>query len=147
MTFVIERLQLFYVFDKTLPEFSEWLHALKDKPMLIRLVRRLEKVQRGNLGDVKAVGHGVFEMREHFGPDWRMYYVLRGTVLIVMLGGDDQGVMVMTKKIDLAGLPEFDLAEYLDSEAVISECLNQTIADGDMAELAHTLGVGRALVA
>ena len=26
-------------------------------------------------------------MREHFGPGWRMYYVKRGSVLIVMLGG------------------------------------------------------------
>ena len=44
----------------------------------------------GNLGDVKPVGEGVFEMREHFGPGWRMYYVQRGEVLIVMLGGGDK---------------------------------------------------------
>ncbi len=47
----------------------------------------------------------------------------------------------MTRKIDPADLPEFDLAEYLDSEEAISEYLNQIIADGDMAELAHALGV------
>jgi len=29
-------------------------------------------------------------MREQFGPGWRMYYVLRGTTLIVMLGGGDK---------------------------------------------------------
>jgi len=28
-------------------------------------------------------------MREHFDPGWRMYYVQRGAVLIVMLGGGD----------------------------------------------------------
>ena len=78
---------------KTLPEFTEWLNALKDKPTLIRLVRRLDKVQRGSLGDVKAVGHGVFEMCEHFGPGWLMYYVQRGAVLIVMLGAADPFVM------------------------------------------------------
>ena len=44
----------------------------------------------GNLGDVKPVGGGVFEMREFFGPGWRMYYVQRGTVLILMLGGGDK---------------------------------------------------------
>lgn len=44
----------------------------------------------GNLGDVKPVDEGVFEMREHFGPGWRMYYVQRGAVLIVMLGGGDK---------------------------------------------------------
>jgi putative addiction module killer protein len=36
------------------------------------------------------VGEGVFEMREHFGPSWRMYFVRRSNVLIVMLGGGDK---------------------------------------------------------
>lgn len=55
-----------------------------------RLVRRLERAAGGHLGDVKPVGEGVFEMREFFGPGWRMYYTLRGEVLIVMLGGGDK---------------------------------------------------------
>lgn len=44
---------------KPLPEFTAWLGSLKDKPTQIRLARRLEKVQRGNLGDVKSVVDGV----------------------------------------------------------------------------------------
>jgi putative addiction module killer protein len=83
---------------KPLPEFTAWLSGLKDKPTLIRLVRRLDKAQRGSLGDVKPVGDGVFEMREHFGPGWRMYYVQRGTVLIVMLGGGEKS----TQSADIA---------------------------------------------
>ena len=55
-----------------------------------RLARRLEKAQNGNLGDIRPVGNGVFEMREHFGPGWRMYYIQRGELLIVMLGGGDK---------------------------------------------------------
>jgi probable addiction module antidote protein len=47
----------------------------------------------------------------------------------------------MSKKVDPAALPEFDLAEHLDSEAAISDYLNQVIAEGDMDELAHALGV------
>jgi putative addiction module killer protein len=43
-----------------------------------RLVGRLRKAMNGNLGDTKFVGEGVFEMREHFGCGWRMYYVQRG---------------------------------------------------------------------
>lgn len=39
---------------------------------------------------MKPVGEGVFEMREHFGPGWCMYYILRGETLIVMLGGGDK---------------------------------------------------------
>lgn len=53
----------------------------------IRLARRLDKAQRGNLGDTKSVGSGVIEMREHFGAGWRMYFVQHGDVIIVMLGG------------------------------------------------------------
>jgi putative addiction module killer protein len=75
---------------RQLPEFSDWFSGLKDMSTKIRLARRLDKVQRGLLGDVKAVGSGVFEMREQFGPGWRMYYVQRGDVLIVMLGGGDK---------------------------------------------------------
>ncbi len=39
-----------------------------------RLLARLRKAALGNLGDVKPVGEGVFEMREYFGSGWRMYY-------------------------------------------------------------------------
>ena len=71
-------------------EFRAWLFGLKDGLTHRRLARRLEKAQLGKLGDVKPVGGGLFEMREHFGPGWRMYYVKRGSVLIVMLGGGDK---------------------------------------------------------
>ena len=64
--------------------------GLRDGLTQRRLVARLRKASLGNLGDVKPVGGGVFEMREFFGPGWRMYYVQRGTVLIVMLGGGDK---------------------------------------------------------
>ncbi|MDO9105218.1 MAG: type II toxin-antitoxin system RelE/ParE family toxin [Methylovulum sp.] len=75
---------------KQLPEFKNWLHDLKDGMTRRRLATRLRKATLGNLGDIKPVGDGVFEMREHFGPGWRMYYVQRGEVLIVMLGGGDK---------------------------------------------------------
>ena len=75
---------------KRLPEFDTWLDGLRVRETRIRLARRLDKAQRGNLGDIKPVGDGVFEMREFFGPGWRMYFVLRGAVLVVMLGGGDK---------------------------------------------------------
>lgn len=89
---------------RQLPEFSVWFSALKDVPTKIRLGRRLDKVQRGLLGDVKPVGSGVFEMREQFGPGWRMYYIQRGEVLIVMLGGGDKSTQSadIARAIDLA---------------------------------------------
>jgi len=42
------------------------------------------------LGDVEPVGDGVFEMREHFGSGWRMYFVVRRQTLVIMLGGGDK---------------------------------------------------------
>ena len=77
-------------FIKRMPEFDHWLDHLRDRPTRIRLLRRLEKAQRGLLGDVNPVGEGVCEMREFFGPGWRMYYIQRGEMLIVMLGGGDK---------------------------------------------------------
>ncbi len=75
---------------KQTPEFAEWLASIKDGMTRRRLATRLRKASLGNLGDVKPVGEGVFEMREFFGPGWRMYYPRRGEVLIVMLGGGDK---------------------------------------------------------
>jgi len=79
---------------KTIPEFDAWLDGLKDRTTRLRLSRRIDKVQRGLLGDIKSVSEGIFEMREHFGPGWRMYYAQRDNVLIVMLGGGDKTTQV-----------------------------------------------------
>ena len=47
----------------------------------------------------------------------------------------------MVKKIKVADLPEFDLAEQLKTEEDIAAYLTMVIDEGDMAELAHALGV------
>ena len=72
---------------KTTPEFDRWLAGIRDRMVVQRLNARLRKATLGNLGDVKPVGGGVYEMREHFGPGWRMFYVRRGEVVVLMLGG------------------------------------------------------------
>ena len=83
---------------ETTEPFDAWLDGLKDRATRIRLARRLDKAERGLLGDAQPVGEGVFEMREFFGPGWRMYYMQRGQVLIVMLGGGDKS----TQQTDIA---------------------------------------------
>jgi putative addiction module killer protein len=86
------------------PEFKDWLTNVKDGLTRRRLATRLRKAELGNLGDVKSVGEGVFEMREFFGPGWRMYYIQRGELLIVMLGGGDKSSQSadIAKAIELA---------------------------------------------
>ena len=89
------------ILDPDMPEpdaFAAWLASIKDGLTRIRLAKRLDKVQRGLLGDVEPVGEGVCEMREFFGPGWRMYYIERSGVIIVMLGGGDKS----TQQADIA---------------------------------------------
>lgn len=71
-------------------EFTVWMTGLKDRMTRARLMVRLNKAKAGNLGDVKPVGGGVWEMREVFGPGWRMYYMERSGALILMLGGGNK---------------------------------------------------------
>ncbi|HBT97016.1 MAG TPA: addiction module killer protein [Desulfobulbaceae bacterium] len=80
------------------PAFAEWLSGIKDGMTRLRLARRLRKVAGGNLGDVKPVGENIWEMREFFGPGWRMYYAQRENTLIVMLGGGNKS----TQDADIA---------------------------------------------
>lgn len=47
---------------REMPEFVSWLKGIRDSPTRIRLLRRLEKAQRGLLADVSSVGNGVYEM-------------------------------------------------------------------------------------
>ena len=67
-----------------------WLGQMKDRVTQTRLKVRLRKATLGNLGDVKPVGEGVFEMREFFGPGWRMYYLEKAGAMVFMLGGGDK---------------------------------------------------------
>ena len=80
--------------------FEHWTSSPPHPKVQVRLLKRLKKVELGLLGDVKPVGEGVFEMREDFGPGWRMYYVQRGAVIVVMLGGGDKSTQ--DKDIDAA---------------------------------------------
>lgn len=79
---------------KRAPAFDAWFESIKDGLTKRRLVARLRKVQLGNFGDVRALGQGVFEMREHFGPGWRIYYHRRGEALIVLLSGGSKATQV-----------------------------------------------------
>ena len=70
--------------------FSKWLSGLRDRRGKRAITVRIERLAFGNAGDVKPVGHGVSELRVSHGPGYRVYFVKRGTVLIVLLCGGDK---------------------------------------------------------
>jgi putative addiction module killer protein len=74
---------------KKMAEFDVWFSEIRDSLTQRRLGARLRKVALGNFGDIAPIADskGIWEMREHFGVGWRMYYVKRNQVVVVMLGG------------------------------------------------------------
>lgn len=48
---------------------------------------RILRLRQGNPGDVKPVGGGVSEMRIDYGPGYRVYFVRRGALLVILLAG------------------------------------------------------------
>jgi len=69
--------------------FRAWLDGLRDDNARVRIGIPIQRLERGNPGDVKPVGNGVSEMRIDYGPGYRMYFVQRGkTVVILLCGGD-----------------------------------------------------------
>ena len=79
-------------------DFSKWMGGLRDGQAKRTIAARIDRLARGNPGDTNPVGHGVSELRIHCGPGYRVYFVQRGDVLIVLLCGGDKG----SQKSDIA---------------------------------------------
>lgn len=71
--------------------FDGWLTALRDRQARARIETRIRRLSVGNPGDVKPVGEGVSEMRIDYGPGYRVYFMRRGPVVVVLLCGGDKG--------------------------------------------------------
>jgi putative addiction module killer protein len=70
--------------------FTKWFARLRDGRAKARIALRIDRLEEGNAGDVKPVGHGISEMRIDVGPGYRVYFVQRGDVLVILLCGGDK---------------------------------------------------------
>ena len=70
-------------------KFVTWLDDLKDKRARVRISARLRQAEAGNLGDWQPIEGDVSELRIDFGPGYRLYFVRRGRIIIVMLNAGD----------------------------------------------------------
>lgn len=78
-----------YITNNNRAPYSEWLSRL-DRTAKARVLTRVDRVRRGNFGDCRSVGDGVFELRLDFGPGYRVYYGRRGETIVILLCGGDK---------------------------------------------------------
>lgn len=82
--------------------FAEWFSKLSDERARAKIVARIRRLSLGNPGDVQPVGEGVSEMRIHYGPGYRVYFVQRGETLAILLGGGDKGTQERDIRVAVA---------------------------------------------
>ncbi|TNC99641.1 MAG: hypothetical protein FD121_137 [Gallionellaceae bacterium] len=70
--------------------FDDWFANLKDLQAVRRVQARIDRAEDGNLGDCEPVGEGVSEMRIHYGPGYRVYFVKRGMEIVILLAGGNK---------------------------------------------------------
>lgn len=91
-----------YLSENGQSPFDEWVDSLKDSRTIAKVNMRLYRASLGNLGDAEPVGEGVYEMRLHFGPGYRIYYgQQQGRIVVLLCGGDKS---TQTKDIKRAQL-------------------------------------------
>ncbi|MCX7169471.1 MAG: type II toxin-antitoxin system RelE/ParE family toxin [Proteobacteria bacterium] len=92
---------------QTTEAFDNWFSALKDKQARARIEVRVARAEDGNFGDCEPVGEGVSEMRIHYGPGYRVYFMQRGLELVILLAGGDKSTQVKDIKTALKMAREF----------------------------------------
>ena len=71
-------------------DYSGWFERLRDLRAKAQIVRRIERLEAGNPGDVDPVGEGVSELRIDFGPGYRLYLTQHGLSWVLLLCGGDK---------------------------------------------------------
>ncbi len=85
-----ERKIITYTTSSGKSPLEDWLRKLGDKRSKARILNRIDRLRLGNFGDCKSIGDGVFELRIHFGPGFRVYFGLIGQEIVVLLCGGDK---------------------------------------------------------
>jgi len=70
--------------------YVKWIRELKDRQGVAVIRNHIKRLRMGHFGDHRSVGDGVWELRIFFGPGYRIYYLLDGERLVVLLCGGDK---------------------------------------------------------
>ena len=79
--------------------FDKWLSKLRDLNGKGRILTRIKRAELGNLGDYKALGKGLFEMKIDSGPGYRLYFTrVKDKIIILVSGGNKSSQVNDIKK-------------------------------------------------
>lgn len=84
--------------------YRAWINALKDRTARARIQVRVDRLVHGNPGQHRDLTSGVSELKIDVGPGYRVYYMQRGSRILLLLAGGDKSTQQKDNEsaIDLA---------------------------------------------
>ena len=70
--------------------FDHWLTQLADARAQAKIAVRINRLAAGNFGDCKPLRQGLYELRIDWGPGYRVYYAMLGTLCVLLLCGGNK---------------------------------------------------------
>ena len=131
-------------------EVADWLLKLTDGVAVAKITARIDRLCRGNPGDVKRVGGGVNQLQIEYGPGYRVYYAEQIDQIIVLLADGTQEAKaadIVKSKSLLKELKakmataKYDTADFLQSSKAIQAYMDEALDTKDAAFVAYALAV------
>ena len=66
--------------------FEEWFMDL-NSVAAVKVTKAVYRLELGNFSNVEGVGRGVYELKIHFGPGYRVYFGKDGDEIVILLCG------------------------------------------------------------
>ena len=96
----VQRKALHYICRNGKSPFDDWFRNLKDIRGQAKITKAIAQMEAGNFGDHKPItgGKGLQEKRIHFGPGYRLYYIIENDQLIILFAASNKAEQKLTIK-------------------------------------------------
>ncbi|MFO1392273.1 MAG: type II toxin-antitoxin system RelE/ParE family toxin [Steroidobacteraceae bacterium] len=71
--------------------FQDWIDGLEEVRTRVAVLRRIDRLALGIVGDCRFCRSGVWELQIDLGPGYRVYYAKAGTEVLLLLAEDRSG--------------------------------------------------------